>query len=876
MNKINKKLFLLPILLLSLGACNVNPNLELQDEDITSKQPDLDIKQENHKVILPTNIPGIQFSVNNDNPKAYENVTLSVHATSYLSKRVDKITMNGMILNGYSSSDQNITYYNFAMPLNEDAVIEAEVVDVYQIKIADEVKDYLALDYSITPRVAAEGETVQFKVASYAGYWFKSVTIAEDDVILTEQENIYSFTMPAHDVTITAITGEQAYALHLKTADEDAEDAKYYRFVGIQDGQAFTAGSEVKFTVETTNVDYKINQVLLEDKELSLVEDAVEYSFIMPAYDVDLACLWDVDYREVVGAKSAHYQAVLTTDVDGEIVPVDHNVVKGQLVYVDYEELPGEENKFIVDGYSYRGGDDAESAETISISLTYSQGKQYFEVPEQYKYIEVTPVEREVMFKNSPYVASYDTGLHTYYGSDISGSLNEDGVLKIGTYVNNYQLVSDAEDPNHYTVSGKEGSHFFVYDDDFILFYSGTGKGDTYLLTKNHGTRILPNDSNGFTYSVAVLNAGNANKVDKQFLKLSLAGITSEDEDLAVAPTELNVYVDYTINKVYWDVECVVINGSGYLQNDIFAIKESGVEDDTYLDVIKVDTVKKYSDGYQHFGSFVEPIEEKTYNGELGALVFDKWGGATLGGVRVLFEKTSNEVTITKGETTYKVTLKDDDLSYEVTFNSDTDDFSQVVGMWLAEEEPLAGNQSCFLTIDEAGKAVLNATGDDIDTKWQNVEFDFKVRNGNDYTFESLTNGELIVTLKEDKKSITFVYEQGGADGSTVYQKTSEFFGKKYTGKTSGSYYTDTIAVEFVDTENCVVTVSSYTDNATYTYDEDTKTIHVTISTPHATFDLVVQSDGRLQVKNFVADNGYSHHSVYTSYINNIYLTEVE
>lgn len=867
MKKVNKKFFLLPVLLLLLGACSKGSNQGLQNEKETSKQPDLNIKQEveSCKVILPTNIPGIQFSVNNENPSAFENVTLSVRVTSYLSKRIDKITMNGVVLNGYSSSDENTTYYNFTMPLGENAMIDADIVDVYQIKIADEVKDYLTLDYNITPRVAAAGETVQFKVASFAGYWFKSVTVEDNDVVLTEQGNIYSFTMPAHDVTITATTGEQVYALHLKTADEEAEDAKYYRFVGIQDGQAFAVGSQVKFTIETTNVDYKINQVLLEEKELALVEDAVEYSFIMPAYDVNLACLWDIDYRDVVGAQSAHYQAVLTTDVDGETVPVNHNVVKGQRVYVNYEELPGEENKFVVDGYSYRGGDNAETAETIRINLTYSQGVQYFEVPEEYKYIEVTPVEKEVMFKNSPYVASYNTGLHTYYGAEVSGSLDENGALKIG--YSTYQLVSDAEDPNHYTVSNN--THVFLHDDDFILFYSGTTKSDTYLLAKNRGPRVF---ENGATYSVAVLNTSVTTKIDKQFFKLSLAGITSDDEDTAVAPSEINLYVDYTTNKVYWDVECVLIRGNGYLANDIFAIKEAGAEDDTYLDVIQVKTENKYSDGYQHIGTFVEPIEEKTYNGEFGALVFDKWGGATLDGVRVSFEKSGDEVTITKGETTYKVTLKDDDLSYEVTFNSDTDDFSQVVGMWLAEDEPLAGNQSCFLTIDEEGKAVLNATGDEVDAKWQNVEFNFKVRNGNDYTFESLTNGELIVTLNEDKKSITFVYEQGEADGSTVYQKTTEFFGKKYTGKTS-NYSSSVIAVEFVDTTNCIVTVATYNDNATYTYDESTKTIHVTIPTPHATFDLVIQSDGRLQVKNFIADNGYSHHYVYTDYINNIYLT---
>ena len=875
MKKVNKKFFLLPVLLLSLAACSSgNLNKALQNENKESNQFDLDVNQEveSYKIVLPTNISGIQFSVNNDKPHAFEKITLSVRVNSYLTKRVDKITMNGTVLNGYSSDEENLTYYNFVMPLRQNAVIEAEIAEVYEIKLADAVKDYITLDYSITPKVAAAGENVQFKVASYAGYWFKYVTAVEEDVILQEQGGIYSFTMPAHDVTISATTGAQLYSVYLKTEKEEVEDSKFYRFVGVEDGQTFEVGSSVKFTIETTNVDYIVNKVLADQTEISLEEEATEYSFVMPAYDVELSCLYDIAYRNVVAKTSTHYKAIVTTEVNGEEVPVDNNVIKGQRVYVDSEELPGEESNFVFDKFAYRGGDDAESAEDISIGLTYSGGRNYFEMPEDYKYIEVIPVEREVIFKYSPYVGTYNTSIHTWYGQDATGEIDIDGVLTLAS--STYQLVKDEEDPSHFTVEGKDAAHVFIYDNDFVLAYTGTGKGDTYLLAKNRGARIW---KNGFSYSVALLNGSN---VEKQLLKLSLEGIAGDDADSTVEPSEVTVFVDYTENKAYWNVEIVKLAGAGYHKDDIFAVREAGVEDETYLTLMKITDEKGSTDGYQHFGTTEvdATAETKTYTGELGDLYFNKYGGIAVDGEVVDPELTENKIKFTKGGTTYELTLDEGAGTYEVTYNSDTDDFSAIMYSWKTESEPAAENNPVTLKIDDTGKAVLNVEGAEVEN-WSNVEFDFKVRNKNVYTFESQSNGELVVTLSDDGTTITFVYEQGGATGETIYNLP---YGSVIGNTYKGSYSSYKFSVQFIDTNNLIFITQSgssteYRDAGTYTFDETTNALKVTIAEPIATFDLVIQSDGRLQFQNFkVSGYGSSFRGIGTSYFYNQYLSLVE
>lgn len=179
---------------------------------------------EEHKVVLPE-IDGLSIRASKLTPEEGEEVTLYLSTGS--SKRLDAVTLNGSSLEIKESNQKGTKICKFAMPANADAVIDATVVDVYAITVADAVKDSFGIVCDVTS--AAKDETVTFKPASYAGYWYKAVVALEDDVALQPNEDgSYSFTMPGHSVTLSATTGENVYAV---TWDTEDCNVRVYRLV---------------------------------------------------------------------------------------------------------------------------------------------------------------------------------------------------------------------------------------------------------------------------------------------------------------------------------------------------------------------------------------------------------------------------------------------------------------------------------------------------------------------------------------------------------------------------------------------------------------------------------------------------------------------
>lgn len=179
---------------------------------------------EEHKVVLPE-IDGLSIRASKLTPEEGEEVTLYLSTGS--SKRLDAVTLNGSSLEIKESNQKGTKICKFAMPADADAVIDATVVDVYSITVADAVKDSFGIVCDVTS--AAEGETVTFKPATYAGYWYKAVVALEDDVALQPKDDgSYSFTMPGHSVTLSATTGENVYAV---TWDTEDCNVRVYRLV---------------------------------------------------------------------------------------------------------------------------------------------------------------------------------------------------------------------------------------------------------------------------------------------------------------------------------------------------------------------------------------------------------------------------------------------------------------------------------------------------------------------------------------------------------------------------------------------------------------------------------------------------------------------
>ena len=458
---------LLPVLLLTLSACN-NANENINENSIEENLNSSET-QNAYKIVLP-NIDGIEFEVSNPKPQALELVKLYVRNLNPNTQRINSVELNNVELLGLTS-ENDLVVYEFQMPANADATITAEVVEVYAVNVDSEIQNQFTL--TGIDQTYAEGEVVTFMPAAHPGFWFKSVAAVEEDVVLTKNDDgSYSFVMPAHAVTITAVTGENVYAV-------TAEDTDYYRFNGVNNNQTFSIGEEVKFRVNALGYDTVITGVFVDGVELVADADGY-YSFLMPTYGVTLTATYDIVYRTVVGVDSEHFTLSLTTIVDEEEVAAGNNVLAEQVVYVEATEKPTETpHNFIVSDFVFEAGEDADSLSSSGISLSEdAEGRQYFKMPTAYKYVKVSIEEIESEFKYSPLVGTYN-GYRPYYGGNYEASLDVLGEFKLGSSSKGtLTKVSD----NHYTSSnGYSTINYFI---DSILYVEGNSNGGSYLFTK--------------------------------------------------------------------------------------------------------------------------------------------------------------------------------------------------------------------------------------------------------------------------------------------------------------------------------------------------------------------------------------------------------
>ena len=434
-------------------------------------------------------------------PEANERVRLFVKNNAPESQRIDEVKMNEDALIGAETTVENLFIYEFLMPSEQNAVITIETSDVWSISVAEDVSNYVALSYDSTT-LAAEGEVVNFKLASFTGYWYKAVAAVEEDVVLTKNDDgSYSFVMPAHAVTITAVTGENVYAV-------TAEDTDYYRFNGIYNNETYEVGEEVKFKVNALGYDTVLTGVFVDGVELVADADGY-YSFLMPTYGVTLTATYDIVYRTVVGVDSEHFTLSLTTVVNEEEVAAGNNVLAEQVVYVEATEKPTETpHNFIVSGFIFEAGEDADNLYTRSITVrTDAEGREYFTVPTSYKYIKVSIEEVESEFKYSPLVGTYN-GYRPYYGGNYEASLDVLGEFKLGSSSKGtLTKVSD----NHYTSSnGYSTINYFIdLETNSILYVEGNSNGGSYLFTKTENEIGFDNSAATKVYSYYVTESSS-------------------------------------------------------------------------------------------------------------------------------------------------------------------------------------------------------------------------------------------------------------------------------------------------------------------------------------------------------------------------------
>lgn len=598
------------------------------------------IPVETFEVVLPNDVAGVSITASNLTPEAGEEVSLYVTTTAPESRRVDAVKVNGETLQGTASDTAHCMIYTFTMPSGRNAAVTVEAVDVYAVGVADSVQAYLSLA-GIGNGLFAAGETVTFTPTTFAGYWYKYVAVVEEDVILTPVENsgAYTFTMPSHAVTITAVTGENVYAVTY-----DSTDGNYS--INISNGKTYAIGSTVTFTVTSRGYDSKITGVRVEGQLLEPDADTTNtYSFVMPTYPVEISVDYDLMYRSFTTVSSDHFDASLKTVIDDEEVDVtDSNVLSGKKVYIYVsDKTPDVAHKFVVKDITVKYGSTAETT-TSSLTVTKeSDGVYSFTTyaSSTALFYTVTVNEYESAVKGLSIIGSY-TAYHPYYSSSTDFTIDEGANLKIGT--SNYgTLAADPEDANHFTASSY---HVFYNEALDAILVIGSSFSYTYLGVKENYT-TLTSDSSFETFAL---------KLNTTASKMQYFQMTLDDGSVITA------LYSFDTNSVEWSVTAEMSGTEEPGVGSIYTIKSAS---GSVLARWKVTKVHTKSDGYQHD---VEVLPSDGYQGQYAngedTLSLDGYGEATYNGETGTYVVDNGVVVVTLGSGSHYFVVDTEALTF--------------------------------------------------------------------------------------------------------------------------------------------------------------------------------------------------------------------
>ena len=175
--------------------------------------------------------------------------------------------------------------YSFAMPA-ENVTIDVTYSQLFDISVTSEHGDVTIVDNKTE---AIANENVSFTVQAESGYRIDSVSINNGDITYINDENTYSFTMPAENVTIV-VTYIQQLKVILQSDMENAD---------LSGADTYDIGSEVTITASTYVEDQDGNQYRFigwqHNEEFIPAEEGGIYEFILSA---DTAGTYTAIYEE--------------------------------------------------------------------------------------------------------------------------------------------------------------------------------------------------------------------------------------------------------------------------------------------------------------------------------------------------------------------------------------------------------------------------------------------------------------------------------------------------------------------------------------------------------------------------------------------------
>lgn len=765
-----KRLFLSAAVLLT--ACLVGVKQNLTIETPVEEDP-IVAPVKSNRLVLPS-IEGVKISSSNDEPQAGEKVTLTVTNLDATSKRIDSVKMNGKTLEALTSGETST--YEFIMP-NQAVKVEVEAVNVYEIKVSETAAGALTLT-GIEGNVAAEGEVVEFRPATYAGNWYSGLTALEEDVTLTPVEgkaDWYSFTMPKHDVTIDALTGKNIYKISIannKKQVSEEETLEIWSVSKITPNYYYEVGSNIQFRIYESTNQYKVTDVKVDGQIVTTKEGTSDYEFVMPAYDVEITADYETWYRNVsLNRLTKLYNATIKTVVtEGEetkeVDVTESNVVAGQEVRIYLEET-GNTSKALPD-ISLRDGKTADNVTPSSTKVVYNEEGGYYSFTcPAYDYVSIELKDEAAPYKGTAIAGYYNTGIRGENAeNNYHFKFSETGRIGYSstsaapdsklTSFTEYDVVVDPNDKNHYTTNGSYSkSHVFFNGEDAIFYADNYGLSGWYLETKDKGGSVPSSSSTGFhSYTMAIGGSSSYNATHVIF------NLECANGDV------IAIYYDKAATQIHWGISTRVVSGvDGFTVGDMLEVLDNR---GNVIDVIKIKTSSAYNseltadrvalDGLQ--GVYTNSADPFASNLQLTG-----YGSAVLGSVNGTYKVEDGLIAFTGLGKTKLFTINQETMTYEPSTDKLDGTYTGEAGDLVLDgfgEGTLNGEAITYTKVsstmieivkgEERVKYILDKAAGTY------VEPYYATNDQFDYTFAPNADGQLVST-NAGQKSSNAIYE---------------------------------------------------------------------------------------------------------------------
>ena len=388
--------------------------------------------------------------------------------------------------------------------------------------------------------------------------------------------------MPNSLVTIGAEVGENIY-----TVSHNEADPVYS--LTLDNDYAALFDSRVQFKVNFVSNDYEVESVIVDNNTLSPSSTGV-YSFMMPAYPVEIEVNYNKVYKEFTVVNSNHYGAELKTydDTNTLIQVTNNNVISNQDVEVHLSPLNVDSDKFLVNGLTILAGNKSDALAEANIAISKTDYGYKFTTSDEYRYYSLQLSETE----KTSLMGTFKGGSPNDQYASVTTLSFENGVVSGEEWGTPYSAAYEFDGNVYsYNVVGKYSTNYFKFwtnaANNAILHFSyasdfGSGISANY---RHQNTRLLFPSSLSIESYYSIITYGNASngystEYFKQYYEYKLS-------DGSV----VTCFIDFETDKVTWDVKLELLSGeNGLTTGDVVEIKDGS---DNTLAKMKIDSKSK-------------------------------------------------------------------------------------------------------------------------------------------------------------------------------------------------------------------------------------------------------------------------------------------